>query len=129
MALHKSRHHKADRIVLGAVVLAGLILAVCLLVFSRTGSQVQVRVSGEVVATFPLNRDTSYTIQGADGGTNQLEIQDGSAWVSQASCPDKLCMGMGKISKSGQSIVCLPNQVVVEVVSGKEDSGVDAKVG
>ena len=43
-------------------------------------------------------------------------IRDGGARIEEASCPDRLCVGMGVIRRAGQSIICLPNQVVVEIV-------------
>ena len=63
------------------------------------------------------------------GGTNLLVIADGSASVTEADCPDALCVGMGKISRTGQSIVCLPHQVVVEVGDESEEPGMDLIAG
>ena len=82
---------------------------------------VQVRVDGEIVKEFDINQDTTYEIQGVDDGTNLLVIKDGVAEVTEASCPDSLCINMGQISNVGESIVCLPNKVVVEVVSEEPD--------
>ncbi|MBQ5523338.1 MAG: NusG domain II-containing protein, partial [Oscillospiraceae bacterium] len=50
---------------------------------------------------------------------------DGEAWISEANCPDKLCMGFGKISKNGEVIVCLPNRLIVVIEDG-EAAEVDA---
>ena len=58
---------------------------------------------------------------------NLLIIEDGYAYIKEASCPDGLCVHQGKINKSGEMIVCLPNEVVV-TVEGPEDSGVDSVV-
>ena len=62
-----------------------------------------------------------------DGGTNELVIEDGEARLTEADCPDSLCVNMGRISRSGQSIICLPHQVVVRIVddSAAETQGVD----
>ena len=96
--------------------LVGVIL-VCLRLFrAEDGSVVQVRVSGEVRAEYSLSEDTDVVIDGR-GGTNHLKVVGGEAWIEEASCPDGLCVHMGKISKTGQSVICLPNQVVVEIVS------------
>ena len=38
--------------------------------------------------------------------------------VTDAGCPDKLCVRMGAVSRAGQSIVCLPGGIVVTVVGG-----------
>lgn len=37
-----------------------------------------------------------------------------------ATCPDHLCIKQGAINKKGQSIICLPHKLIVEVVSGDE---------
>ena len=58
-----------------------------------------------------------------NNGTNTLVIEDRAAWMEDALCPDHICVDMGKIRYSGQSIVCLPNRVVVSIegVSGEAD--------
>ena len=45
-----------------------------------------------------------------------LVIENGACAITEADCPDKLCVGMGKIHYSGQSIICLPHQVVIAIV-------------
>ena len=67
-----------------------------------------------------------YTISD-DNHINKIKIADGKVWVTEASCPDKLCVKQGKIDKDGQSIICLPNKVVVKIVSDKTND-VDAVV-
>lgn len=120
---------KADLLLLAAALVFGAVLAAVLLLRSP-GSTVQVRVAGAVTAGYPLDRDASYTITGVNGGTNLLVIEDGAARIEEASCPDGVCVHTGRIRRNGQSIVCLPNQVVVEIVSDTENSsGVDITVG
>ena len=74
---------------------------------------------------FPLVVDTEERIEVPDGSYNLLVIQDGKADVTEASCPDGICVNHRAISKQGQSIVCLPNKVVVEIENG-EESDLDA---
>lgn len=120
---------KADLLLLAAALVFGAVLAAVLLLRSPGGT-VQVRVAGAVTAGYPLDVDASYTITGADGGTNLLVIEDGAARIEEASCPDGVCVHTGRIRRNGQSIVCLPNQVVVEIVSDTENSsGVDMTAG
>ena len=54
-------------------------------------------------------------IDGYQGGKNHLVIHDGCARIEEADCPDKLCVKQGTVSESGESVVCLPNRVVVAV--------------
>lgn len=112
---------RADILLFGGLLLVGCGFGLVLLLTQHDGAQVQVRVAGEVITDFPLTEDHTYEIRGANGGTNLLVIQNGEAWVEEASCPDGLCVNMGKISREGQSIVCLPNQVVVEIVNDEDD--------
>ena len=106
---------KNDLIMIGVLVVCGLVIAGALFLTRQAGNQVVVSVDGQVVSSFPLDKDIEYVIEGYEGGRNTLIIKDGVAYMSDASCPDHLCMGMGKISQVGQSIICLPNRVVVEI--------------
>ena len=83
-----------------------------------------VTVDGEVLGEYSLDEDTEIRI-GDNEKYNLLLIKDGVAQISEASCPDKLCVNQGKISFDGQSLICLPNKVVVEVKGG-EQSNYDA---
>ena len=74
-----------------------------------------VRVGGSVTASYALAEDRTVTIEGKNGGTNVLVIENGTAHLSEASCPDKLCVHQGTVSRQGQTIVCLPNEVVIEI--------------
>ena len=121
---------KADLLLLAAALVFGAVLAAVLLLLRSPGGTVQVRVAGAVTAGYPLDVNASYTITGANGGTNLLVIEDGAARIEEASCPDGVCVHTGRIRRNGQSIVCLPNQVVVEIVSETENSsGVDMTAG
>ena len=118
------RIKKADWILIGGILLAGCLAALCLVLFSGKGKYVQVRVSGKVVAEYPLSKDSEHEIEGTSGN-NLLVIRDGEAWIEEASCPDKLCKKQGHINKKGQSVICLPNQITVEIVSEQRNNGSD----
>ncbi|MDF2951880.1 MAG: putative rane protein [Anaerocolumna sp.] len=42
--------------------------------------------------------------------------------LDDANCPDKLCVDQKNAEYNGESIICLPNRVVVKVQSSKESS-------
>lgn len=81
---------------------------------------VAVRVSGELRASYSLMENRVVTITGVGGGTNELHIEEGTVYLIDASCPDHLCVKQGVIRRAGESIVCLPNQVVIELRSEQE---------
>lgn len=78
----------------------------------------QVTVDGQLVETLDLSVNTTVTITGASGGTNVLVVKDGQIWCSDASCPDKLCVKQGKKHLPTDTIVCLPNKMVVTITGG-----------
>ncbi len=111
---------KNDLIMIGVLLIGFITILAALLATQNKGAQVVVSVDTVEVARFSLNEDTVYEINGYEGGKNTLIIKDGEAYVVDSSCPDHLCEHMGKISKVGQSVICLPNRVVVEIADYKE---------
>lgn len=111
------------------LLIAGILIVAFagLLVFhftQKNGDMVVVTVDGVVYKEYPLNKEIAVDITGANGGTNHLVIKDGYADVTDASCPDKICVKSRKISKTGESIICLPNKVVVKI-EGNNSGDVD----
>lgn len=99
--------------------LAGLAWAL-LSSLSPRGGYVRVTVDGEQVVLYPLDEDREVLLSGI-GGTNLLQIEDGKASVTEADCPDKICVRSAAISRRGQTIVCLPHRLVVEVLGTGEE--------
>jgi hypothetical protein len=95
------------------------------LVHREPGAYITIRVDGSVYKTLPLSRDTALDIPGADGGNNHLVIQDGKASISDADCPDKLCVHQTAISNDGESLVCLPHKLIVKVSSESQGDAPD----
>lgn len=114
-----------DFIIAGAALFIAVIWLLILQLGSKEGSEVLVYVDGTLTGTYALSEPCEVPIAGIDGGSNLLVIQDGYASVTEASCPDKLCVHQRKIHKQGETIVCLPNRVVVEIFRG-EDGNYDA---
>lgn len=90
------------------------------------GSAIRITVDGQPYPTQPLNEDNILLL--GTGGSCTLVIEDGAAYMASAICPDHVCIRRGKIRYDGETIVCLPNKVVVTVVGG-EDNGFDAVSG
>jgi len=106
-------------LIIGLLVIT-MVIAMAVRFTQKIGKTVVVSVDGVVKYTFPLDENLEFKIEGYEGGTNYLVIKDGEAYLTEASCPDLLCVHMGKISSQGQSIICLPNRVVVEIRDDNE---------
>ncbi len=111
----KRRKRRNDIILLCA--LLGVSLAALLLftLLGNGGKTAAVYVDGELYGSYPLPEDTSVEIHSSNGGRNLLVIEDGKAYVSDASCPDLICAHESAKSSVGESIICLPNKVVIAI--------------
>ena len=85
--------------------------------------QVTVIQEGRVVTVLDLSRDQTLTFTGSNGGTNTVEIKNGKVAVTQASCPDHICMSMGP-KNSGAPIACLPNGLILRFDTEESLDGV-----
>lgn len=61
-----------------------------------------------------------FTIRSDDGDMNAIEVKRDRIRIKSANCPDQVCVLTGFISKPGETIVCLPHRLVIEIQS--EDS-------
>lgn len=108
---------KGDIIAVAVIAVLCIALFLGLYVFnSNKGTFVQIEQNGSVIATLPLDEDAVYNIETNSKITNTIEIKDGEASVSYADCPDQICANHAPVSLAGESIICLPNKVVVSVV-------------
>lgn len=114
---------RSDIILIGTLLIVSLSVFLFMALNSKTGDRVVVSVGGRQVAEYSLAVDGVYYL---NNGTNVLVIKDGYAYMREATCPGfQDCVESGRISKVGQTIVCLPNQVMVEIVGDGEGDGVD----
>lgn len=82
----------------------------------KSGALVKVRVDNKEFGSYSLNKNQTIRI-GEDDWENILEIKNGKASMIKADCPDKICVNHVAISKKGETIVCLPHKVVIEVTA------------
>jgi len=109
--------------------LAMFCIAVCVWVYKGgavLGSNILITVDGKEYGTYSLLEEQTINI--GEGDTkNIIEIREGKAYMREASCPDQLCVDQNEISYDKESIICLPNKVVITVISDVE-SDVDGVV-
>ena len=104
------------------ILLAGiLVLCVAAIlvmhVTRQPGAYVRISQDGEVVHKFPLNEDRTIPYDTVSGGHNVVTISGGQVTVSEANCPDQICVRHAPIQTTGDTpIVCLPNRLVVEII-------------
>lgn len=101
---------KGDIIIIISLLAAALVGAVCLFTFSGKGSRVMVKQDNETVYQGSVHQDKVVMLEG-----NTVVIEDGKVYVRQADCKNQVCVKHQKISKKGESIICLPNRVIAEI--------------
>lgn len=86
-------------------------------IFGHSKAQkLRITVSGKEYGVYSLDEDQVIKI----GDTNVCEIKDKKVTMISAECPDQLCIHQGPIRLQGETIVCLPNKVVLEVTGMKQ---------
>lgn len=113
---------RRNDIILIAVLMLSLLAVSLVLFLSRTeGDTVTVSLDGQFYDEYSLHEDRIVEIRNGEG-YNILVIEGGRAYVKKASCPDGICSAHRPIGNSGESIICLPNKVVIEVRSAGKTS-------
>lgn len=117
---------RADILLGVSFLIAGVVCVAAIPIFGGgAGATVEVKVAGELKGIYSLEEDREVRIDGL--GNNTLEIRQGEAAMTYADCPDQYCVHHRPVSKSGESIICLPNKVVITIKGGEEQE-VDAVV-
>jgi hypothetical protein len=113
-------------------ILAVLILAASVVLFlslsgkgSQAGASALVYSDGDLAGSYDLSHDRVVT-QEAGGHTIRLEISAGRIRIVDSDCPRQICAHAGWISRPNQTIVCVPNKILVEIKGVAGSGGVDA---
>lgn len=120
---HELKFNRFDALV--ALIIALLAVAAALwfhLPRSQSGQlTVVISVAGEETRRVPLSDFTETTVIGG-GYTLRVGTRDGGVAVTDSDCPTQDCVHTGVITRAGQSIVCLPAQVVVHLEGTAPDA-------
>lgn len=115
---------KGDLIIVGIIIVLAVVFFLINLIRDRQSSgegNVLVVRDGRVVESYPLSEDITVTLWDEERTHyNLLMIKDGSAEISDANCPDKICVRSRAIARDGESIICLPHRLVLSVHSERE---------
>ena len=113
-----------DLLLVGGLLLAAGLGLLYLFVFRGSGNTVQVTVNGKLYGTYSLSQDRTEEIRNGEQ-LNRLIIRDGKASMEYATCPDGICVDHAPIFRDGESIVCLPQRVVITVINEKNTDAPD----
>ena len=136
---------KADIILFIVLVVIGLAASAALTLShgeAESGARVIIESGGDLYARYPLSEDRTVVVPApkqiaadapaADPGDaassqydyyNVVVISGSTVSVTEASCKNRVCVKHGAISRPGESIVCLPNRLIVRIENGSGEGG------
>lgn len=130
MMRFNQNNNRKNKIMLRALVLTAILFTLstaCLLwIYARskpkTGlSTAYIYQNSKLIDTIDLSAVTtpySITVTTQEGGYNMIEVLPGSIGIRDANCPDKLCVHMGFTDTNASllPIICLPHNLIIEIV-------------
>ena len=107
---------KRNDIILITVIFVIAALAIgAIFVMRQSGEVVKITLDNEVYGTYDLDKDEVIQID-TEYGSNTVTIKDGTVAVTEADCPDQICVHEYPLGDdSPNPIVCLPHKLIVEI--------------
>ena len=114
--------YKKTALILSALIILLFVVCVGMLYFRTThhnSMTAEIYLYGKLIRQIDLTAVTSeyqFTLNDASGGSNTISVRPGAIGVTQADCPDKLCVHQGFMQDDLLPIVCLPHHLVIRIV-------------
>lgn len=102
---------KTDILLTASIFVFCAVIAALMLFFHSDGTNVCIYKNGELFAEHALSEDISINVD----GLMNVVIKNGSVHVENSVCPNGACEHTGSINKKGESIICLPNKILIKI--------------
>ena len=111
-------------ILLAGIVVLGIAVFLVLRFLGPKGTTAVISVDGQEIRRVSLTGvQQPYDIEiETEYGHNTVHVENGAISVTDADCPDKICVKQGRLSTAGVPIVCMPHRLVIQI----EGDGIDA---
>lgn len=103
-------------------------LLCAILVRNTGGNTACIYSDGKLIKTIDLRNaaDQTFTVYSEDRGYNVITVKDGSISVTDADCPDRICVMTAPISDGIQPIVCMPHKLVIRIETNRTEYSHDS---
>jgi len=91
---------------------------------NNTSKLLRVEKNSKLLYELPLDEDREIVLQD-NNKYNKIIIKDGKVYMKEANCRDQICVHMHPIKEMGETIICLPNQVFLEIIDPNSDTNND----
>lgn len=107
-----------------AILVIFVVLTLWIWIGADPGEQVVISQDNREIYRLDINKDQELRIDSPDGGYNVIRVKDGQVSVTEADCPDQVCVRQGEVSDDAVPIVCLPHKLVIEVTAESDKDAV-----
>lgn len=123
--------NKADKIFLCIVIVGSILSYVPFLIQQNDAKdkkkEVVVEYQNKEVLRKDLSENATYTLKGTLGEVI-IEIQDQAVRVEKETSPYHLCSIQGWVKQAYQPIICLPNEMIIQIEANDEAAQVDTVI-
>lgn len=105
------KKYKYDIIIISIIATIAVVALIFINLSKEPGNVVAVTIDDELYETYSLDKDIVIVLETG----NTLVIENNEAYISMSTCKDKVCINHGRISAIGETIICLPHKLVIEV--------------
>lgn len=110
---------KGDIFLIGSIILCSFFAYVLMGISAgnKNGSVAEISVDGKIYKCVSLSENCELEIK-TQKGISKIKVENNSIQMVYGDCPDRICEKQGAVSKTGESIVCLPNRIIITVKNG-----------
>lgn len=117
---------RRDLIIVAALLVISLVSVPAVRFLSKSGSTAVIQC-GDVTTNVSLDESGEFTLECS--GDTLYEINDGKIRIKDAPCNDKICVNTGFIGNCGESIICIPQKLIITIEGESDESVPDAVTG
>lgn len=109
---------KADIILTVILIITGLAISYAFSTGKTAGDELLITADGRKFGSYSLLEDRNITVK-QEGHINKVTIKDGVVSMTFSDCKGQDCVKQHSISETGETIICLPNKIVLEITGGE----------
>ncbi len=115
--------NKADIMLVVIILIIGLAPSLVFGVGEAKGSEVKITVDNKLYGSYDIFSDATIIIDDSENSneTNVVKIEKGKVFMEEANCIGNDCVHQGAKENTGESIICLPHKVLIEIEGGESN--------
>lgn len=110
-----------DGMIICSIILLAIVIAAYFIVIQTSDAKkIIITQNSVVIKEYPLSATLNETLFVSGKYENTIILNEHGAKMQTTTCPDEFCKKKRPIFYNGEMIICLPNQLTIEVASTKD---------